>query len=528
MGKPRIFFYNDGRHPLIYMYEPPQQKEEFEAAVDELLGTPVEALVFALGEGRTMLHDTQAGELWGHNVQKWPHLIWRRAHQNAKMMIDEGNDPLRIICDRARSEGVLIYPSLNVQWPAVPRGEGTVWVRVSDFRWNNKHLEIGADGSLDPTHPAFGCLDFGHQESRAERFAIVEETVQRYPVDGFELNLNSYPHFFHPDQVDQGRSILTEWVRRVYETVKASGANRELLIRVSTNPDASRSAGMDVEEWVREGIVDTLVVQDRPGIVNQMADFRPLVRAARNSSTRILAAIQNIVNTDRVDIETVEMLRATACNYWAQGIDGLFLDRGWFLGWPYGAPFYQKLRELPYPRLMEPKDKHYHLLTEPGRPVENTSLDTPAQLPAKLVVDRPARLDFTITDDLPRWDRAGRVHEVLLRIRLTQTTELDGLRFRLNGRELPRSALRKINHMYKMHAPRFRVFGYWFVYTLEPEYWPAKGSNTLEVTLLKRDPEVSPEIAVNDVELETRYLMGKNFHRGYVDPDLGPYEFHVT
>ena len=46
------------------------------------------------------------------------------------------------------------------------------------------------------------------------------------------------------------------------------------------------------------------------------------------------------------------------------------------------------------------------LRTEPGRPVQNTSLDTPAQLPAKLVVDRPARLEFKISDDLPRWDRA--------------------------------------------------------------------------------------------------------------------------
>ena len=40
MPKPRIMFYHDGRHPLIYMYEPPMQKEEYEAAVDELVGTP--------------------------------------------------------------------------------------------------------------------------------------------------------------------------------------------------------------------------------------------------------------------------------------------------------------------------------------------------------------------------------------------------------------------------------------------------------------------------------------------------------
>ena len=68
--KPRIMFYNDGRHPAIYMYEPPMQKEQFEAAVDELLGTPVEVLVYGLGDGRTVLHDTQVGEVVGRSGQE--------------------------------------------------------------------------------------------------------------------------------------------------------------------------------------------------------------------------------------------------------------------------------------------------------------------------------------------------------------------------------------------------------------------------------------------------------------------------
>lgn len=48
---PRLLFYHDGRHPLIYMYEPPMEKEQYEAAVDELAGTPVEAIMFCLGDG---------------------------------------------------------------------------------------------------------------------------------------------------------------------------------------------------------------------------------------------------------------------------------------------------------------------------------------------------------------------------------------------------------------------------------------------------------------------------------------------
>ena len=117
---PVILFENDGRHPLIYMYEPPIQVEEYQSAVDELAGTPVDVLVFCLGDGRTMLHDTQAGELWGHNVEQWPHLIFRRAHQNATGLIAEGHDPLALICQRARQTGMGVYPQLLVQVPRQP------------------------------------------------------------------------------------------------------------------------------------------------------------------------------------------------------------------------------------------------------------------------------------------------------------------------------------------------------------------------------------------------------------------------
>ena len=104
------------------------------------------------------------------------------------------------------------------------------------------------------------------------------------------------------------------------------------------------------------------------------------------------------------------------------------------------------------------------------------------------------------------------------------TSELDRLRFRLNGRELPDALLRKINEVYRMSAPRYRAgSGYWFIYRLDRALWPKKGRNTLEVALLRRDRHVTPQIDVRDVELEIKYLMGKNYHRGQ-DPDLGPFE----
>jgi len=117
------------------------------------------------------------------------------------------------------------------------------------------------------------------------------------------------------------------------------------------------------------------------------------------------------------------------------------------------------------------------------------------------------------------------VHEVLLRVRVMNTTELDRLQFRLNGRDLQESCLRRINEMYRMRSPRYRTgSGYWFVFRLGRDRWPVRGENCLEIALRERDAHVTPPIFVRDVELETRYLMGRNYHRSFVDPDLGPYE----
>ena len=190
MASPKIMFYHDGRHPLIYMYEPPMRREEYEAAVDELAGTPVEALMFCLGDGRTFLHDTEVGELWGHNVERWPHLVFQRAHRNASALIDEGNDPLRVVCDRAHAKGMLIYPTLLVQQGSGERGVDS---RSSDYRYDNKHLEIGAQGGVDRSWRGFECLDFAHEEVREERFAIIEETLRRYPRRRLRAPAQLYP-----------------------------------------------------------------------------------------------------------------------------------------------------------------------------------------------------------------------------------------------------------------------------------------------------------------------------------------------
>jgi hypothetical protein len=495
------------------------QKEEYEAPVDELAGTPVEALMFGLGDGRTVLHETQVGELWGHNVKRWPHLVFQRAHRNARALIRQGHDPLRLVCDRAHRFGLLLYPTLLVQQG---RGSRTQDVRCSDFRFEHAHLEIGAAGDLPEDYPGFTCLDFKHRAVRDERFALIQETLERYPVDGFELHLDYQPYYFHPNEVAEGRAILTDWVREVHAAVKRGGRERELVIRIPVSLERCHETGLDVRAWLDQGLVDVLVAQAPSGrdLLDPTVDFRPLVAAAAGTGCRVHAALRARVDSDRMGEATIEMIRAAVCNYWAQGVAGIYLEQ-WFGSWPYGPSFYEKLRELPHPEVMAPRDKIYVVPTVTDRQPEPAA---GMQLPVRLERGKPAAISLPVSDNLRRWDKVGRIHEVLLRIRVMSHTERDRLRFSLNGRELPPRLLRKINELYRMSAPRYRTgSGYWYVFRLDRAHWPRQGPNTLELELVRRDRQALPPVVVRDVELDIKYLMGRNHSRGQ-DVDLGPYE----
>lgn len=519
--KPRIMYYHDARHPLAYMFEPPMPKQAWEIPIDELVGTPVEVLNFGLGDGRTVFHDTKVGEVWGDPIDMWSHAIFRRAHQNVRGLLDDGVDPLRVTCERAREKGMLVYPCLLVNQGQ--RGNKIDDVRSSNFRFENRHLEIGAKGDLDD-FPGATNLDFKHEEVREERFALINEVLTNYPVGGFELQLNYNspgPFFFHPGEVDAGREIMTAWVARVHRALKASGADRELTIRVPADLGVAYGVGLDVREWIRQGIVDVIVGETYRQYIDCEADFRPIVEAATGSTCRVFGALNSVVVSDRLLSGTIEMIRAAASNYWGQGVDGLYLTE-WFAGsnWPYRAPFYEQLREVAHADVMAPKDKFYFVPTQSG--YRTAALEKPMPLPAVLGEGETVKLDLRVADDLQRWDAEDRVRKVLLRLRI-RLTEIDQIRIRFNGKELPASALKKINNMYMMFAPCRRIFGYWFVYTLDREDWPKQGKNTVEVTLLKKDNVVVQDFTVQDVELETKYQISRNF---WVDddPDIGPYE----
>ena len=176
---------------------------------------------------------------------------------------------------------------------------------------------------------------------------------------------------------------------------------------------------------------------------------------------------------------------------------------------------------------MAPKDKSYYVLTETdGAPAAEEFGRSVPVLPQALAPYAHVSLD--ISDDLAKYAAVGQLHSVVLRFRVSGATELDRLRFTLNGKDLPQepACLRRINELYRMTAPRYRANNsYWYVFELVhfEEHWPRPGPNPIGAISVYRDERLASSIALElrDVELDVQYLAGRAWHRGQ-DPALGP------
>ena len=185
---------------------------------------------------------------------------------------------------------------------------------------------------------------------------------------------------FHPNEIDEGRSIMTDWIGRVYEEVKRSGKNKELAIRLPDRIEDCMNAGLDPETWVQRGIVDVLIPEmlDDNYRVKISADYSEYTKLVDGTDCRVLGTVNSSISTDRLSEAPISMIRAVAMNAWEQGVDGLYVSE-WFQLWPYESGFYEKLRELPYPQIMDSKDKYYFIPKNDGR------FSNPAnQLPKKM------------------------------------------------------------------------------------------------------------------------------------------------
>lgn len=185
---------------------------------------------------------------------------WRRLATNMLALHEEGVDyPARVI-ERCRLRGMSAWITLRMNDVHLMMNEnhpihGRFW-------FENRHLwRRNCDDYFSR------AFDFAHEEVRDYYMALIDETLDRYDMDGLELDFLREPFLFSVGEEEQGRALLTDWVGQVRQRVEAAAARlgHPILLgaRSPSRPDVAIAFGMDPVRWAREGWLDLLVVSPR-------------------------------------------------------------------------------------------------------------------------------------------------------------------------------------------------------------------------------------------------------------------------
>ena len=488
MSRRKLIFYDDARHYHYYIYEPPIRLEEATATIDAVAGTGVDTFVWGFGIGPTVFHDSRYADLFAAHLEVIDDVASWRAYENAKSLIDRDLDPLDLMIERTHEVGMDFIGSLRLTHSSDPAAADS----AHNWQFKIDHPEWVLKGNdADPGRR--NSFNWVHPEVRAERFAIAEETVTRYDVDGLEIDFTFGPYYFEVDEVAENMHVLTDFLRALRKVANESAAKRgrpiELGARLFPSLKANNEAGFDIQNWFEEGLLDFAV----PNVYAQLPidpdfPFEWMIELARPHGCEVYPALGPMLG-ESGGYATVEHYRAAAAAYWRRGADALYLP--WY-PWPIGSEQRQILTEIGDPDVLGGKPKRYSVAPKQESSV---AFGYEAQLPVPLAVGAdvpPTTVNIYVADD-------PLLAVATLTLKLAESTSHDGMTVTLNGNEL------------LTVDATYTPFGYSYS-TMEFHPEPGalrEGGNEISVALLSRPPMLSSTVVLQGVEIGVDFVTTK-------------------
>jgi hypothetical protein len=353
--------------------------------VDDIAGTGVTALFINTNGRRTLYRSWVWDAFWdGYNPQgpdDQPFLAgvpaaqraaFRRVIHGAWSVHDQGIDyPARVIA-RARHHGITPWISLrmndvhygaNLDHPY----HGQFWREARAFyRRNVKETDYFAH-----------ALDYAHVEVRDYYRALIEETLERYDLEGLELDFLREPYCFSPGEEQEGRLIMTAWLRDIRALVASASAKKgrtiRLGVRVPSHPETAWGLGLDVVAWAEEGLVDLVTPAPRWATLEfdlPLERWRTLLGSASIELAGGLEGLYRPYPAAKAVYTNPEMVAGAAVNILSTGADACYLFN--YFVWdrlPAWIDVFHRMRSLD--RLLETPRRvgiTYRDVVAPGEP----------------------------------------------------------------------------------------------------------------------------------------------------------------
>lgn len=351
-----LIIYNDDTCSLRYVDEP-HTEDAVSIPLRHLAGTQVGAISWCLCDdiayswpSKVMenyydqldaghwigLYDDEVGFALTHGKAKDANYYQNipKGEEPRNLMVTlhrQGIDYLPILINEARARGLKFYGSFRMNdahHKSDPKG-----MLSSKFWQEHQHYRLWEVTDGRTYYNA--TLDYSYPEVRQRRLDAIREVTQWYDMDGVEIDFCRNPYTFQPSEAWAKRDILTQFIAEIREELKQAevkwGRRMDLILRVPFGEEQLRNAGMDIEAWLEQDLVDILIMSNRHNDYNQRLEpwlslcqkyqvpFYPCIEMDPEHN-----AIHNHVTLETIE-ESVKRHRAAAQNFLSQGAAGVYM-----------------------------------------------------------------------------------------------------------------------------------------------------------------------------------------------------------
>jgi hypothetical protein len=175
---------------------------------------------------------------------------------NFDALLGAGLEPFGLMVDTLRSHGITVMANVRMNDHHGQLMQWTPWER-DHAAWS-----LGKDtGARD--WKAIGALrqmDYAIEGVRTYRLSILREILEKFPVDGLQLDFGRTAPFLSDPKVDNAR-FMTGYIRDVRRLLDEAARRRNcprllLGVIVPWDLDFCLHQGLQVDRWVKEGMPD--------------------------------------------------------------------------------------------------------------------------------------------------------------------------------------------------------------------------------------------------------------------------------
>lgn len=326
--------------------------------------TQVAVFEWCIASGSRVNYPSKVTELIGDGVTEFPRRGDKLAAETVHRLAGEGVDTLKVVTGACHEAGMLCYASLrmNGDYPPGWMGESLPRMLNSAFWWSHPEFRVRGKKGEDQTK-----LSYAFPQVREFKLGILREAAAR-DIDGINLDFLRHPDFFGYEEpllkafmdkygqdprtlaADEPRwlrlrgDVMTGFLRDVRKILDAAGKLKGRHLGLSARVDwrQYRAWGCDVETWMKEGLLDYIVIAQHT-LGGYEFDIAPFVKMAKGTGCAVLFGEEAIVGGhDRTPQEdkliaegkmkpppsatlSLEQYQSRAARWYAAGADGVHL-----------------------------------------------------------------------------------------------------------------------------------------------------------------------------------------------------------